>query len=168
LDGAPLLQDSMRTPPLPRLGWSQQSPRLPGPAKSQDDGSVPLMRTKCSPPSMHSIFTCTRCSHLGESVGGSVPVLARFDRRWSLPAGKLHHQAGEELCAGRIEEAELHPPSSSSSPNTQIQDVCTHRHFATRWLAFRACSRSLQACAFSLKACFVSHFTASSRPCVRP
>jgi hypothetical protein len=99
------------------------SPRLNEDAltKSQNDGSVPLMRTKCSSPSLESIVTCARCSHLGELVGGLVPVRAHFDRRWSLPTGKLCHQAGEELCVGRIEEVELSPPPSTS-PSTKDPD----------------------------------------------
>jgi hypothetical protein len=116
------------------------SPRLNEDAltKSQNDGSVPLMRTKCSSPSLESVVTCARCSHLGELVGGSVPVRARFDRRWSLPTGKLCHQVGEELCVGRIEEVELSPPPLPLPPQqrTQIRGVCTHRHFTARWVAF--------------------------------
>jgi hypothetical protein len=115
------------------------SPRLNEDAltKSQNDGSVPLMRTKCSSPSLESVVTCARCSHLGELVGGSVPVRARFDRRWSLPTGKLCHQAGEELCVGRIEEVELSPPLPlPPQQRTQIRGVCTHRHFTARWVAF--------------------------------
>jgi hypothetical protein len=55
--GAPLLQDSVKTSPLPRPWRPWLLPKLSGPVKSQKGGSVPLTWTQCLSPSSLSEIT---------------------------------------------------------------------------------------------------------------